>query len=54
MAIGGYGHDPKAKRSDTASLVETDLQKIGLSLSDDTIRKYLAEARQLLPRDQTE
>lgn len=54
MAIGGYDHDPNAKRTDTASTIATDLQQVGLSLSDDTIRKYLAEGRESLPQDQTD
>ena len=44
MAIGGYGHAPLRSRSPTAGDIENDLHKIGLSLDQDTIRKYLKEA----------
>lgn len=49
MAIKGYGHDPKAGRSSTAREVASDLALIGVPLDEDTVRKYLAEARELLP-----
>ncbi|WP_305989284.1 hypothetical protein [Roseibium sp. MMSF_3544] len=54
MAIGGYGYDPKASRSSTAKDIASDLQQIGLSLDEDTVRKYLKEAKGLLPGDLTE
>ena len=49
MAIRGYGYDPKAGRSGTAREIASDLQVSGLALDDDTIRKYLTEAKELLP-----
>jgi len=49
MAIGGYGHDPKAGRSSTAKDIAGDLARVGLPLDEDTVRKYLFEARELLP-----
>ncbi|WP_157944612.1 hypothetical protein [Mangrovicella endophytica] len=49
MAVGGYGYDPRAARSPIAAQIATDLQTQGLSLTDDTIRKYLHEAAELLP-----
>tara|TARA_R110002051_G_scaffold324773_2_gene423658 strand:+ start:45979 stop:46836 length:858 start_codon:yes stop_codon:yes gene_type:complete len=49
MAVKGYGHNPKASRTGTASEIASDLRLVGLSLDEDTIRKYLAEARELLP-----
>jgi hypothetical protein len=54
MAIKGYGHDPKAARSPTAKEVAGDLALHDIPLDEDTVRKYLAEARQLLPGDETE
>lgn len=51
MAIGGYGHKPSDKRSSTASDVTSDLLEAGLSISDDTVRKYLQEGADLLPRN---
>lgn len=46
LAIGGYSYDPKAKRNDVMKDIEKDLKDHGLVLSDDTIRKFLDEARQ--------
>jgi hypothetical protein len=44
MAIGGYGHDPKAARSDTVKSIVDDLERAGMMLSDDTVRRYLNDA----------
>lgn len=52
MAIKGYGYDPKSGRSPFAKDVAGDLALIGLPLDEDTVRKYLAEAKELLPRDE--
>lgn len=49
MAIGGYGFDPKASRTATAREIGSDLQLRGLALDEDTIRKYLNEAKEQLP-----
>ena len=54
MAIKGYSHNPKASRSPTSKEIAGDLALIGLAMDEDTVRKYLAEARQLLPGDETE
>jgi hypothetical protein len=54
MAIGGYGYDPMASRSKIVSDIRGDLDRVGLSLDDDTVRKYLAAGKELLPRDETE
>lgn len=54
MATGGYGYNPMAGRSSTATEITNDLQSVGLSLDQDTVRKYLAEARELLPGGETE
>ena len=51
MAIDGYGFDVKAARSPIARELSDNLQRLGLSLSDDTIRAYLNEAKALLPGD---
>lgn len=47
MAIKGYGYDPKATKSTGVSEIASDLQLIGLKLNDDTVRKYLNEAKAL-------
>lgn len=49
MAIKGYTYDPKAGRSVTPREIASDLEQLGLSLDEDTIRKYLNEAKELLP-----
>jgi hypothetical protein len=54
MAIGGYGYEPRASRSPTAREISDDLTKAGLSVSDDTIRKYLREAAELAPPAEAE
>jgi len=54
MAIKGYDHNPKASRSSTAKDIAHDLHLIGISLDEDTVRKYLAEGRELLPGDEAE
>lgn len=54
MAIKGYAHDPAKGRTNTASEIAGDLLMLGIPLSDDTIRAYLQEARELLPSPETE
>lgn len=46
MAMEQYAHDPYAKRTETAGHIESDIASIGLTLDQDTIRKYLKEARE--------
>lgn len=52
MAIDSYGYDPNSKRnaatgSNKAS-ISSRLQTRGINVSDDTMRKYLTEAKDLL------
>lgn len=54
MAIDGYGYQPTQLRSPTARELSDHLQRLGLEVSDDTIRNYLKEAAQLLPPQQAE
>ena len=54
MACGGHGYDAKGGRSPIAGQIASDLQTRGLSLSEDTIRKYLREGADLLPRGEEE
>lgn len=54
MAIDGYGYDPKANKSPTTKEIEGALDRIGLRVSDDTIRKRLREAAELLPSGDAE
>lgn len=47
MAVRGYSYNPTDKRSKTIAEIVSDLELEGLPLSDDTIRRYLKEAREL-------
>lgn len=49
MAVDGYGYDPAAARSPTAKEIASHMATFGLPLDEDTVRKYLKEARELLP-----
>ena len=48
MAVRGYSYNPADKRSKTVAEIVSDLELQGIPLSDDTIRRYLKEARDLL------
>jgi hypothetical protein len=48
MAIKGYGYKPDDKRSTAIADIVSDLSLEGLAVSDDTIRRYLKEARESL------
>ena len=48
MAVRGYSYNPADKRSKTVAEIVSDLELEGIPLSDDTIRRYLKEARDLL------
>lgn len=52
MAIRGYSYNPADKRSKTVAEIVSDLELEGIPLSDDTIRRYLKEARDLLNESQ--
>ena len=48
MAVQGYRYDPRASRNEAIAEIETDSQLLGLSLTDDTIRKWVAEGCALI------
>lgn len=50
MATDGYGYDPDAARSPFPKELEGILDRMGLSVSDDTIRAKLKDAAELLPK----
>jgi polyhydroxyalkanoate synthesis regulator phasin len=54
MAIKGYSFNPASGRSPIAKEISGDLALIGLAMDEDTVRKYMAEAKLLLPGDPTE
>jgi hypothetical protein len=52
MAIDGYGYDVKAAKSPVPLQLADILATLGMSISDDTVRKYLTEAKQtVLPKN---
>ena len=51
MAIKGYSYDPNMSRSPTAKKIADDLSEIGLSIDEDTVRKWLKEAAEIVPGD---
>lgn len=51
MAIEGYGYSPDAPRSRVPADIASDLVKLGMSMTDDTVRKWLKEAAEVaLPK----
>jgi len=49
MAIRGYRYDPSTKRGTAVPEIVNDLEALGVAVSDDTVRKHLKAAAQLLP-----
>lgn len=45
LAVKGYGYDPTGRRSTIVSEIVSDMTLEGLPLSEDTVRRYLKEAR---------
>lgn len=50
MAVDGYGYNPEASRSPFPKELEGILNQLGISVSDDTVRKWLKESSELLPQ----
>lgn len=48
MAVGRYRHELGAKKSVAVTPILQDVERLGLSVSDETVRKYLREAERLL------
>jgi len=48
MAIRGYAYKPKAQRNNAIADIVRDLEHLGIPVSDDTVRKYIKEAAELL------
>jgi len=44
MAVKGYGHDPEASKSTAPKEIADDLAGLGITITDDTVRKYLKQA----------
>lgn len=47
LAIACYKHDPTKSKNSTSREIQEDLQKINITVSDDTIRNYLKKASEL-------
>jgi hypothetical protein len=54
MATAGYKYDAKAPRSMATSEIASDLEKLGIGLDVDTVRKWVKEAAEILPGDEIE
>jgi len=50
MAIKGYTYRPNASRSDVPAEITNDAHEVGLSIDQDTVRKWLREASEVLPQ----
>ena len=48
MALAGYKYNPKAGRNPAVTEITEDLQRLGLQLDVDTVRKWSSDASQLL------
>jgi hypothetical protein len=44
MAVKGYSYDPTAAKSTVPKEIEGDLAALGITVTDDTVRKYLKRA----------
>ncbi|HSM42356.1 MAG TPA: hypothetical protein VK862_16520 [Afifellaceae bacterium] len=53
MAVGRYGYEPDSKRNSTVTDIVRDHEKIGLSVSATTVRKWLREASKMMPADES-
>jgi hypothetical protein len=53
MAVGGYGYDRSAK-SKIPGQIASDLDELGLRLDVDTVRKFLKQGLELVPRTSLE
>lgn len=51
MAVDGYGYEPSARKSPIPKEIQDRAARLGLDISDDTIRRYLKMGAELLPED---
>ena len=49
MAVRGYGFDPSASKSPISKQIADDAALLGISIDEDTVRKYLKLSADLLP-----
>ncbi len=48
LAVDGYGHDPRSRRSEVPGSVAKELSALGIPVTAETVRKYLDEGAKLL------
>jgi hypothetical protein len=51
MAVAKYGFDPQASRGSTIPAIIHDLDSLGIPLDPKTVRKWLMEGADVLPRE---
>ncbi len=51
MAVGGYSYRPENKRSAIPNEIESDAAQLGISISAETVRKYLRASEKLISED---
>lgn len=51
MAVAGYRYDPRQTKSPIHSEIARDVERVGLSIVDDTTRHWLRRAAEMLPPD---
>ena len=54
MAIKGYLYKPRTAKNSAVSDIAHDTEKLGIDVSDDTVRKWLSEASEFLPSEALE
>lgn len=54
MAVRGYAYNPQAKKNTAISDIASDIQHLGLSVDQDTIRRWVQEALLLIPPEALE
>jgi hypothetical protein len=54
MAVKNYGFDPQARRASEIPTIIHDLDSLGIPLDPKTVRKWLMQGADLLPRDHKE
>ena len=53
MAVQGYRYNPEAKKSGVVTEIKADLERLGITLDEDTIRNHLKQASTKLPTKPT-
>lgn len=54
LAIEAYRYNPADKKSSVPGEIATAASELGISIDPDTVRKWLKEASELLPREENE